>query len=336
DDSRLEQDAFDVMNRCLDEGRLPKLNVGRGDSGWKRALNLVQSRLDPARQRYGIGSGLFLDRDDHSWLSVVAGFPAFHPRSEVDAATLAQENRLVVANHDDRMAQILEPLGQSDVADQVLAAVLIDKPAAGVCPESRDGLLDLVMRDVERLHHCHIGRDTVLADLAVDRNDVSDARQGKQLRTQHEVRHLTDIHRGSGAITGQRDQHDFAHNGGDRSHLRVERARQLFANERETLGHELTSAINIDAPIELDVDHREANSGHRSDADNARHAVHGGFDRKRDELLHLLWREALRLRQDIDVWSIEVGEHIDGNTRQHERAVADKQERRTENKQAIS
>src|SRR5207245_8361275 len=77
-------------------------------------------------------------------------------------------------------------------------------------------------------------------------------------------------------------------------------------------------------------------AGYRAYADNARHAVHGGLDREGDELLHLLGREALRLRQDIDVWSIEIREHIDGDTWQHERAVGDEHDRRRQNKQAIS
>ncbi len=243
---------------------------------------------------------------------------------------------MIVADHDHRMAQILEPLGQTDVADQVLAAVLIDKPAARVRAEPRHRLLDLIMRDVERLHGRDVGRDAELADFPPDGNDLGDARQSEQLRPQHEVRHLTHVHRGNGAIAGQHDQHDFAHDGGHGPHLRVDGARQLLADEGETLGHELASAIDVHAPIKFDVHDGEADAGYRPYADNARHAVHGGLDREGDELLHLLGREALCLREDIDVWPIEIREHIDGDTRQHERAIGDQHDRRRQNKQAIS
>ena len=189
DDHRgFQQDALDVVDRRLDEGRLPKLNVGRGNAGRQRALNVLQSRLDPAGQRDGIGGRLLLDADDHGRLAVVAGFATFHARRELDAGDLLEEDRLLVADHHDRIAQILEPPGQADIADQVLAAVLIDKPAAGVGTEPRHGLLDLLMGDVERLHGRHVRRHAVLPDLPADRNDLGDARQGQQLRTQHEVR----------------------------------------------------------------------------------------------------------------------------------------------------
>src|SRR5262249_44937956 len=290
---------------------------GRGKAGGERALNVLQRRLDLACQRHRIGSRLFLDANDYSRLAVVAGFAAFRARREVHAGNLFEENRLM-ADHHHRMAQILESPCKTDIANHILAGVRIAEPAAGVRTEPRHGLLDLIMRDVERLHGRHVGRNAELTNLAADGNDLGDARQGEQLWPQHEVRHLADIHRRNSAIAGQCDQHDFAHDRRHGPHLWVDGARQLLANERKTLGHELASAIDVHAPIKFDVHDGEADAGYRPYADDTRHAVHGGLDRERDELLHLLGVEALCLRQDIDVWPIEIRKHIDGDTRQHE------------------
>ena len=216
-------------------------------------LDVLQSRLDLTCQRHRIRRRLFLDTDDYHRLSIVTGFAAFHARRKVDGGNLVQENGLVVANDHYRMAQILQPLGQADVADQVFAAVLVDKSTARVRSKPRDRLLDLIMRNIECLHRRQIGRDAVLADFPADWNDLGDARQSKQLRTEHEVRHFADLHWRNRAIAAHSDQHDFAHNRGHGSYLRVDRARQLLADEGETLGHKLPGAINVHAPIELDV-----------------------------------------------------------------------------------
>src|SRR5205085_7571293 len=122
-----------------------------------------QDGLDLAGQRHRVGGGLLLDADDHGRLAVVARFAAFHARSELDAGDLLEENGLLVANDDDRIAQILESLGQAYVAYQVLATVLIDESAAGVGAEAGHGLLDLVVGDTERLHCRYVGGDAVLA-----------------------------------------------------------------------------------------------------------------------------------------------------------------------------
>ena len=64
---------------------------------------------------------------------------------ELDGRDLLEQDRLVVAVGDDGVGEVLEPLGQADIADQVLAAALVDEAAAGVGAEARDRLLDLLV-----------------------------------------------------------------------------------------------------------------------------------------------------------------------------------------------
>ena len=152
DDRCFQQHALHVVDRCLDERRLPELHVGRGNPRRKRALNSLERRLDGAGERHRIGCGLLLNADDDGRLAIMAGIAALDARSEIDGGDLLQEDRLVVADHDDRIGQVLQPLGQANVADQVFPPVLIDVAASGVGAKPRDGLLDLLVSDVERLH----------------------------------------------------------------------------------------------------------------------------------------------------------------------------------------
>src|SRR3712207_8319501 len=60
---------------------------------------------------------------------------------------------------------LFRSLRQADVADEVLAPVLVDEPTAGVGAETGDCRLDLLGRDVEPLHGGRVRRDAILADL---------------------------------------------------------------------------------------------------------------------------------------------------------------------------
>src|SRR5207245_984865 len=76
--------------------------------------------------------------------------------------------------------------------------------------------------------------------------------------------------------------------------------RKLVAHEREALGNQLTVAEDVGAPIEFNVDNRQADARDRAHARHPGHPVHDAFDRKGDELLDLLGRQSLRLRDQGD------------------------------------
>ena len=107
-------------------------------------------------------------------------------------------------------------------------------------------------------------------------------------------------------------------------------------NEGKALGDELAGAIDVDGPVELDVDDRQPDAGYRAHADDARHAVHRRLDREGDELFHFLRREALRLGEDVDRRPVEVGEYVDRYARQREQTIGHENDRRREDEQAIA
>src|SRR5262245_30934502 len=95
-------------------------------------------------------------------------------------------------------------------------------------------------------------------------------------------------------------------------------------------------AVDIDTPVEFDIDDGQPDTRYRAHANDPRHSVHGAFDRECDELLHLLRREPLRLGQDIDGRPVEIREHVDRDARQRERSVGDEHDRHRQDEQAIA
>ena len=64
---------------------------------------------------------------------------------------------------------------------------------------------------------------------------------------------------------------------------------------RQPLGDELAGAVDVGAPVELDVDDRQADRAAAADAADAGQAVQRRLDRERDVLLDLVGREPARL-----------------------------------------
>ena len=61
-----------------------------------------------------------------------------------------------------------------------------------------------------------------------------------------------------------------------------------------------------------------------------------GLDRKRDELLDFLRREPFRFGEDVHGRPVEIRKHVDRNARQREQPVADENDRRRQNEQAVA
>ena len=78
-----------------------------------------------------------------------------------------------------------------------------------------------------------------------------------------------------------RDEQDLPHDRVDRAHLRGDVGRQLALHERQPLGDLLAVAEDLRVPVELDIDDRQSDAGHRAHAGDARQPVHLRLDRDR-------------------------------------------------------
>ena len=298
----------------------------------------LRERLrDLFRQLHRVDIELLLDRDDHGGLAHVAGVAPLDFWRKLDARHLPQQDRASLDGGDDDVAQIFQAGGAADVADEIFAGILVGVAAAGVGAELPQRLLDLLIADAERAQRRGQRRDAVLTDFAADRDHLRDAGDRQQARPDGEVGDLAHFHR-RGRLRGHRDQQDLAHDRTDGADLRGDVERQLALHLRETFRDQLAVAVDIGAPIELDIDDRKPDAGDRSYPAHTRHAVHLGFDRKTDELLDFRRRIAFRLRHDGDGRTVEVGEYVDrqlargigaendedGCDRQNQQAIAER------------
>ena len=234
---------------------LAELHVGRAHALRHHALQLRQHGLDLAGDGDGIGVGLLLHGEDDAGLAVEAGIAALGAGGKSTSATWLQRDAMTVAIGDHEIAQILDSGRAADVADQNLARLEVDEAAAGVGSELLQGALDRLEAHVEAGHAARVGDDAVLAHLAADGNDLRNAGNGQQLRAHGEVGQLAQRHRVD-AGAGHGDEHDLAHHRRDRTHLRADIRRKLLAHQLQTLGDLLARAVDVDRPIELDVDDR--------------------------------------------------------------------------------
>ena len=258
--------------------------------------------------------------EDDAGFAVEAGVAALGAGSKVNVRYLAERDAVpgAVGNH--QIAQIFDLGRAADVADQNFARLEVDKAAAGVGAELLQGVVDRLETYIETGHAARIGDDAVLAYLAPEGNDLGNAGDGQQLRAYGEVGQLAQRHR-IDAGTGHGNEHDFAHHRRDRPHLRSYIWRKLLAHQLQTLGNLLARAVDVDRPIELDVDDRKPHAGDRANAGNARHAVHRRLDGECDEQLDLLGGETFGFGDQRHGWSIEVGEDVDGKLPQCHQAI---------------
>ena len=149
DDEGLDQDSQHVVDRDLDERRLPEQHVDGGDVLRQDALQIAQRRLDLPGQLEGVGVGLFLNGEDHGGIAHVAGVAALHARRIVDRGDLAEPDGDALAIGDGQGFQVLQAGGAGEIADQILAPMLVDEAARGVGAELPERGLDLAARDVE-------------------------------------------------------------------------------------------------------------------------------------------------------------------------------------------
>ena len=115
--------------------------------------------------------------------------------------------------------------------------------------------------DAERAQGGWMRRNTVLADFPADRDHLGDTRNAQETRPDNEVRGLAKLHRRR-ALAGDSDEKNLSHDGADRTHLRHGERRELIADQSEPFGNLLAVAVDVGAPLELDIDHGQADAGH--------------------------------------------------------------------------
>ena len=335
DDEGLDQNSQHIVDRDLDERSLPKQHVDGGDALRQDALEIAQGGLNLPGQLEGVGVGLFLNAKDDGGIAHVSGVAAFDTRRIVHRGDLTEPDCDPLAIGNSQGFQVLQAGRAGEIANEILAPMLVDEAARAVGAELPERGLDLAARDVEARHLREVERHAVLAHLPADGDDLGHAGDGEQPGTDHPVDDLPDLH-GTCGVAGHGDQHDLAHDRGHGRHLRTGVAGQLLAHHAKPFCDLLPVEVDIGAPVELDVDDGQAHARDRAHAHDPRHAVHRRLQRERDELLDLFRGQALGLGHQSDGRPVEVGEDVHRQTAQRDRAIDDEDERCRQHEQAVA
>src|ERR1700681_2343622 len=132
--------------------------------------------------------------------------------------------------------------------------MLVGEADDGVDAELSERLFYLFVGDAERTQGSRMWRDAILADLPADRDHLGDTWNAQKTRQDNEVRSLAKLHR-RGALAGDSDEKNLSHDGADRPHLRHGEGGELIADQSEPFGDLLAVAVDVGAPLELDIDH---------------------------------------------------------------------------------
>jgi hypothetical protein len=223
-----------------------------------------------AGQGHTIGGRLFLHRQDDRRLAHVAAVAALDGRRQLDVGKLPEQDGLPVLDAHHQVLQVLDARAAADLADQPFAALGFEEAAAGVGAEIAQRGFQLFALDAQRLQLGRLDLDAVLAHFAADGDHLGDTGDGQQARPHDPVRILANSHRANlGRVRRNGDQQYLAHDRGDRTELGHDARRQLFTHQVEAFGDLLPVAVDIRAPLELDIDDRQTDTRYRA---HARHA----------------------------------------------------------------
>src|ERR1700730_6815925 len=153
--------------------------------------------------------------------------------------------------------------------------------------------------------------DAILSDLSADRDHLGDSWNAQKTRPNNKVRSLAKLH-WRGAVAGHSNEKNLSHDRADRTHLRHSEGWELIADQSEPFGNLLAIAVDVGAPLELDIDHGQADAGHRAHAAHSGHTIHLRFDQECDELLDLHRGKTLGLGNDGDRGLVKIGKDIHG------------------------
>ena len=325
-----------VLDRRLDEiglfEQLVDFYVRR-----QRLADLRQRRLNLAREADGVDARLLLHGENHGGLAVHAGVAAHDLPAELHGGDIMQVHGDALAHHDDGVGNVFERGGAPHVADERLLVGVFQEAAGGVALRLPGGGNDLLQADAVGGEFFRRRQDLILLHAPADGDHLRNAGDREQPLAHGPVGERADVHRGRRAgFALQADQHDLAHDGTDRPHGRRDAAGEFFRGELQALLHELARAVDVHAPVKLDIEHRQP------DARGGAHPFHAGRTVKRglhwqvDQGLDLLGCEASGLGENVDGRAVQIGEHVDRQLKDDVAAVDEQQRARRQHEEAVA
>ena len=303
------------------------------------AVDLGQLLLHPPDHRGGVRA---VELDHHpgdDLLLAVASLEAPANRAaDGDLRHVREKHGPTLFGLDDDRVQALDTRGEPHGSDHELLGILLDELRADVEVVLLDPLDHLPEREIVSKQRMWIDDDVILLHVPTDAEHLRHAGDRLEMELDDPVLDRAQLLQRipAGRVVKVIEQHE-AHAGGDRPHPGLAEAlRNLLPRLLQPLVDELAREVDVQLVLEIDVDDRQAEVGHRSDRLDARQAVHRRLHRVGDEFLDLLGREPLGDREDLDKVRRDVREGVDRQASIAEPACADDQDGQDDQQETVS
>ena len=232
-----------------------------------------------------------------------------------------QRDRDPVARRDHRLFEIRDGRHIAKVADQKLALSGNEVAAGGIQVCGTDGGFDIVQGQAVLLQAVPLDQHLILGDATADGGHLRDSRDRQQTGAQRPVCQRADLERRASAAADDPDQHDFAHQRGDRSDGGHHSLGQVSSAELQPFGDDLAIDVDVGVPVELHEQEGETGSRRGTDPLHVGGAVHQRLERQRDQGLDFLRRQTGRLGEDRDDRAVQIRKDVDVQARYDQDSV---------------
>ena len=336
------QRGVEVLERQLDEVRLPEEARIELHAGRQLRLQLVEDGFDLAGQRQSVDVRLPVDAQDHRRPPVARAVAPLQRFADAQLGDVAHADRLRIPRRDDGGADAFDVPDAPCSLNQVLLTAREAEPGRRIAARSPERLLDGAQSDAVVRQAPRVDEHLELPALAADDGYLRHARGGQQAPPDEHLGRRPEVERGrrGGGGRGSRregHEHDLAHDGRQRGqHGRVDAVRQRPRDLRELLDHRLAGPVDIGAPVEIDPDHRDADGGGRAHPPHLGRAVERRLDGEGDERFHVAGGEAVALDEHGHRRRRHVGQHVDRHLRGHVSAGHEEAGRHRDHAQAVT
>ena len=328
DHDRAVADGFlEVADGVLDEVALAEHDFDFDSSG-QRGPQFGERALDGGADLERVEARRFIHAEDHAHRAVHAGVAAHRLDAVVELRHVADEDGSVADGLDDGAPELGEVGGHAEIADHDFARAGVEIAAGGIARGLCDCLFQLLESDAVRGEAVRVGLHLHLLHAAANGQHLRHARDALQAPPDLPVGERAQVHRRDLSVgAAQPDEEDFAHERRDRRHARLHPGGERGDHTLRPLLHELARAVDVGAPVEFREDQREPDIGIRAQAIQPADALHGGFERLRNEHLDLLRREAGALGEDRHRRLRHVRQHLDRQLAQRLKTQHEQQQR---------
>ena len=264
-----------------------------------------------ARHLQGVDIGLFGHRKQNSGVRVKRGVSHLDCTPNAHLPHIVQGyGHALFGNFYQAPSQFFGLMRAGHAPHRIFVVVLPQNPARGLEAHRGGGLGHIFQRHPVGVHQHGVGQHLILFVVAAHHRHLAHAPRCQDSGFDDPIGQGAQLHH-VGGIGFERHKEDFAHHAALRSQNGRDVLRQAAFEGHQLFAHNLACFVNICTPIEFNPNERRPRQRRRAHPPHMRGPVHGGFDRKSNQTLHLLGGHVLGIGHHGHGGRGEVGKHID-------------------------